>query len=43
MSVEKVPDRDLFWLLTVHMVFVASAVLLALSDWIQSKTGRDIH
>ena len=43
MSVERASDRELFWLLTVHMVFVASAVLLALSDWIQSKTGRDIH
>jgi uncharacterized protein (TIGR00645 family) len=43
MSVEKIGDRELFWLLTVHIVFVGSAVLLALSDWIQSKTGRDMH
>ena len=43
MSVERVSDRELFWLLTVHVVFVASAVLLALSDWIQSRTGRDVH
>ena len=43
MSVERVADRELFWLLTVHMVFVVSAVLLAVSDWIQSKTGRDVH
>jgi uncharacterized protein (TIGR00645 family) len=43
MSVERVADRELFWLLTVHMVFVVSAVLLAVSDWIQSKTGKDVH
>jgi uncharacterized protein (TIGR00645 family) len=43
MSVERASDRELFWLVTVHMVFVMSSVFLALSDWIQSKTGKDIH
>jgi uncharacterized protein (TIGR00645 family) len=43
MSVERSTDRELFWLVTVHMVFVGSAVFLALSDWIQSKTGKDPH
>lgn len=43
MSIEKVSDRDLYWLVVVHMVFVMSAAILALSDWLQSKTGRDLH
>jgi uncharacterized protein (TIGR00645 family) len=43
MSVERSTDRELFWLVTVHMVFVGSAVFLALSDLIQSKTGKDPH
>jgi uncharacterized protein (TIGR00645 family) len=32
MSIQKVPDREIFWLVVVHVVFVVSSVLLALSD-----------
>jgi uncharacterized protein (TIGR00645 family) len=32
MSVQNVSDRDLFWLVVIHVVFVVSSVLLALSD-----------
>jgi uncharacterized protein (TIGR00645 family) len=32
MSVSTVSDRDLFWLVVIHVVFVVSSVLLALSD-----------
>jgi uncharacterized protein (TIGR00645 family) len=32
MTVATVSDRDLFWLVVIHVVFVSSAVLLALSD-----------
>jgi uncharacterized protein (TIGR00645 family) len=32
MSVSNVSDRDLFWLVIIHVVFVVSSVLLALSD-----------
>lgn len=32
MSVSTVSDRDLMWLVVIHVVFVASSVLLALSD-----------
>ncbi len=32
MTISTVSDRDLFWLVTIHVVFVASSVLLALSD-----------
>jgi uncharacterized protein (TIGR00645 family) len=32
MSIQKVADREIFWLVVVHVVFVVSSVLLALSD-----------
>ncbi len=32
MSITTVSDRDLFWLVIIHVVFVVSSVLLALSD-----------
>jgi uncharacterized protein (TIGR00645 family) len=38
MNVGKVSDRDLFWLVIVHLVFIASSVLLALSDRIAAGT-----
>ena len=36
MSIATVSDRDLFWLVTIHVVFVVSSVLLALSDRISA-------
>ncbi len=38
MDVGKYSDRDIQWLLTVHVVFVVSGVLLALMDMIAAKT-----
>jgi uncharacterized protein (TIGR00645 family) len=32
MAVKTTPDRDLMWYVTIHLVFVVSSVLLALSD-----------
>ncbi len=32
MSLNTVSDRDIFWLVLIHVVFVVSGVLLALSD-----------
>jgi uncharacterized protein (TIGR00645 family) len=32
MSINTVSERDLFWLVVIHVVFVVSSVLLALSD-----------
>lgn len=32
MTIEKVSDRDLMWLVIIHVVFVVSSVFLALSD-----------
>jgi uncharacterized protein (TIGR00645 family) len=37
MSVSTVSDRDLFWLVVIHVVFVVSSVLLALSDRISGS------
>jgi uncharacterized protein (TIGR00645 family) len=36
MSIATVSDRDLFWLVVIHVVFVVSSVLLALSDRISA-------
>ncbi|WP_424957858.1 TIGR00645 family protein [Hyphomicrobium sp. 1Nfss2.1] len=38
MSINTVSDRDLFWLVVIHVVFVASSVLLALSDRISGAS-----
>lgn len=38
MAVQSVSDRDLFWLVVIHVVFVVSSVLLALSDRITGTT-----
>lgn len=37
MTVSTVSDRDLFWLVLIHVVFVVSSVLLALSDRISGS------
>jgi uncharacterized protein (TIGR00645 family) len=40
MQIEKLADRDLYWLVGIHIVFMGSSVLLALSDWLQAKAGH---
>ena len=37
MSIQNVSEREIFWLVVVHVVFVVSSVLLALSDRISGK------
>ena len=37
LNVEHQSDRALAWLVGIHMVFVVSAVLLALMDWISGR------
>ncbi len=32
MSIDKISEREIFWLVVIHVVFVVSSVLLALSD-----------
>lgn len=44
MSLKSVSDRDLMWLVLIHVVFVISSVLLALSDRIAAHSGpADAH
>ena len=38
MTISTVSDRDLFWLVVIHVVFVVSSVLLALSDRLSAST-----
>jgi uncharacterized protein (TIGR00645 family) len=37
---EGVDDRHLAWLVGIHITFVVSGVLLALMDWLSSKTDK---
>src|SRR5262249_32262084 len=39
MSINTVGEREIFWLVIIHGVFVVSSVLLALSDRIASGGG----
>ena len=39
MSLATVSNRDIAWLVVIHVVFVMSSVLLALSDWIAGDHG----
>ncbi len=40
MSLKSISDRELFWYVVIHMVFVGSSVLLALSDRIAGHGGN---
>lgn len=40
MSLEKISDRELMWLVGVHMTLVLSALAFAIADWLQAKAGR---
>ncbi len=40
MSINNVSERDIFWLVIIHVVFVVSSVLLALSDRIAGRQSR---
>ncbi|OXE36968.1 MAG: hypothetical protein CGW95_04530 [Phenylobacterium zucineum] len=37
---DQVDDRHLAWLVVIHLTFVASGVMLALMDWLASKTDK---
>lgn len=39
MSISNVSERDIFWLVVIHIVFVVSSVLLALSDRLAGHGG----
>ena len=38
MDIKNTSDRDLFWYVVVHMVFVGSGVVLALTDKISAQS-----
>ncbi len=40
MSLKTISDRDLAWYVSIHLVFVVSSVLLALSDRIAAHGGK---
>jgi uncharacterized protein (TIGR00645 family) len=40
MDVGKLSDRDLTWLVVIHVVFVVTGVLLALTDWLAGQTSK---
>lgn len=41
MNVKNTPDRDLIWYVAIHMVFVLSGVVLALTDRIAESGKKD--
>ena len=42
MAIEKHSDKEIKWQIIIHLVFVGSGVLLALMDYIASKTKKEI-
>lgn len=40
MSLEKISDRDMMWLVGIHLALVLSAIAFSLSDFLQSRTGK---
>jgi uncharacterized protein (TIGR00645 family) len=40
MDISKVSDRDLWWLVAIHLVFVVTGVLLALTDKLSGQTSK---
>ena len=38
MNIKNMSDRDLYWLVIIHLVFVGSGVILALTDKISAET-----
>jgi uncharacterized protein (TIGR00645 family) len=38
MNIKNMSDRDLYWLVVIHLVFVGSGIVLALTDKISAET-----
>ena len=38
MDLSQISDREIFWMIIVHVVFILSGVLLALMDYVTSKS-----
>ncbi|HZZ26240.1 MAG TPA: YqhA family protein [Roseiarcus sp.] len=37
MNIEHEPDRELYWLVGIHLTFVVSTLILALSAWLSNR------
>lgn len=40
MSVEKMTDRDLKWMIAIHLTLVISAITFSIADFLQSRPGK---
>jgi len=40
MDITDIPDREIFWMIVIHIVFIASGLLLALMDLVASKSKK---
>ena len=40
MDISEISDRDIKWLIIIHLTFIASGVLLAVMDYIASKSRK---
>lgn len=40
MSLEKLSDRDLKWLVGIHLALVFSAIAFSIADWLQGRPGK---
>lgn len=40
MSIEVTSDRDIAWLVGIHLTLVISALAFSVSDWLQSRSGK---
>ena len=38
MDITDIPDREIYWMIIIHIVFIASGLLLALMDLVASKS-----
>ena len=38
MDLSQISDREIFWMVVVHLIFILSGVLLALMDFVTSKS-----
>jgi uncharacterized protein (TIGR00645 family) len=41
MNIAQTNDRDLQWYVVIHLVFVVSGLLFALSDWFGEHNNED--
>ena len=41
MDIGKKTENEIFWMIIIHVVFVGSGVLLALMDYISSKSKKN--